>query len=133
VTLLPIVDRAYDVSWRGVGVMLPASAPEAEEIHASTLPAAVLRAGANDLGGTLMNETISRAAGAAHGQEMSPEGMETLIRSIGRQPVMRTTTYEPAAPERRAAAFGAGPLSDVANTPLRRKGEAGEGRYAQRK
>lgn len=95
--------------------------------------AAVLRAGANDLGGTLMNETISRAAGAAHGQEMSPEGMETLIRSIGRQPVMRTTTYEPAAPERRAAAFGAGPLADVANTPLRRKGEAGEGRYAQRK
>ncbi|MEQ8696586.1 MAG: hypothetical protein RLT05_08515, partial [Bauldia litoralis] len=95
--------------------------------------AAVLRAGANDLGGTLMNETISRAAGAAHGQEMSPEGMETLIRSIGRQPVMRTTTYEPAAPERRAAAFGAGPLSDVANTPLRRKGEPGEGRYAQRK
>ncbi len=95
--------------------------------------AAVLRAGANDLGGTLMNETISRAAGAAHGQEMSPEGMETLIRSIGRQPVMRTTTYEAVSPERRAAAFGAGPLADVANTPLRRKGEAGEGRYAQRK
>ena len=37
---------------------------------------AALRAGANDLGGTLMNESISRAAGAAHGQEMPPEGME---------------------------------------------------------
>ena len=42
--------------------------------------AACLDAGANDLGGTLMNESITRAAGAAHGQEMPPEAMETIIR-----------------------------------------------------
>ncbi len=38
--------------------------------------AACLAAGANDLGGTLMNESITRAAGAVHGQEMPPEAME---------------------------------------------------------
>jgi FO synthase len=52
-----------------------------------------LQAGANDLGGTLMNENISRAAGATHGQELSPEDMEELIRSIGRMPRRRTTLY----------------------------------------
>jgi FO synthase len=53
-----------------------------------------LQAGANDLGGTLMNENISRAAGASHGQELTPEDMEALIRSIGRSPRRRTTLYE---------------------------------------
>jgi FO synthase len=52
-----------------------------------------LQAGANDLGGTLMNENISRAAGATHGQELSPRDMEELIRSIGRTPRRRTTLY----------------------------------------
>jgi FO synthase len=52
-----------------------------------------LRAGANDLGGTLMNENISRAAGAAHGQELTAADMEGLIRSIGRTPRRRTTLY----------------------------------------
>ena len=42
-----------------------------------------LNAGANDLGGTLMNESISRAAGTQHGQEFPPEAMEALIGSIG--------------------------------------------------
>jgi FO synthase len=55
-----------------------------------------LQAGANDLGGTLMNENISRAAGASHGQELTPEEMEKLIRSIGRIPRRRTTLYETA-------------------------------------
>ncbi|MCP4471477.1 MAG: 5-amino-6-(D-ribitylamino)uracil--L-tyrosine 4-hydroxyphenyl transferase CofH [Gammaproteobacteria bacterium] len=54
---------------------------------------ACLQAGANDLGGTLMDENISRSAGALHGQEMRPEQMESLIRSIGRAPVQRNTTY----------------------------------------
>lgn len=54
---------------------------------------AVLQAGANDMGGNLMNESISRAAGASHGQEFHPEDMEALIRSIGRWPVQRTTLY----------------------------------------
>ncbi|MBV9777223.1 MAG: 5-amino-6-(D-ribitylamino)uracil--L-tyrosine 4-hydroxyphenyl transferase CofH, partial [Acetobacteraceae bacterium] len=45
-----------------------------------------LRAGANDMGGTLMNESISRAAGTEHGQEFPPAAMEALIGRIGRAP-----------------------------------------------
>ena len=52
-----------------------------------------LNAGVNDLGGTLMNESISRAAGAAHGQEMTPAMMQALIRSADRCPRERTTLY----------------------------------------
>jgi FO synthase len=52
-----------------------------------------LNAGANDLGGTLMNESISRAAGASHGQEMVPSEMQSLIQSIGRTPMQRRTDY----------------------------------------
>src|SRR3982075_2202779 len=44
-----------------------------------------LDSGANDLGGTLMNESISRAAGTQHGQEVPPHDMEALIRSVGRE------------------------------------------------
>ena len=44
-----------------------------------------LKAGVNDLGGTLMNESISRSAGAEYGQELPPERMEELIRSAGRR------------------------------------------------
>lgn len=54
---------------------------------------ACLRAGVNDMGGTLMNETISRAAGASHGQEMTAMDMETMLHSMGRIPHQRTTTY----------------------------------------
>ena len=53
-----------------------------------------LQAGANDLGGTLMDENISRAAGASHGQELDAAAMERLIRSIGRVPRRRTTLYD---------------------------------------
>ena len=56
-----------------------------------------LRAGVNDVGGTLMNETISRAAGASHGEEMPPHEMEALIRAEGRVPLRRDTLYRPAA------------------------------------
>jgi FO synthase len=76
---------------------------------------AVLRAGANDLGGTLMNESISRAAGAAHGQEMPPEQMEAAIREIGRVPRQRTTLYGEVARDRLARSFGAPPLSEPWN------------------
>jgi FO synthase len=82
--------------------------------------AACLKAGANDLGGTLMNESITRAAGAVHGQEMPPESMETLIRSLGRVPRQRTTLYQDAPTERKAAAFAAAPLTEPVNTPARR-------------
>lgn len=56
--------------------------------------AEILQAGANDLGGTLMNESISRAAGASHGQEVPAAEMQRVIRSIGRRPAQRTTTYQ---------------------------------------
>jgi FO synthase len=82
--------------------------------------AACLEAGANDLGGTLMNESITRAAGAVHGQEMPPEGMEALIRSLGREPRQRTTLYGDAPVERKAASFGAAELAEPINTPARR-------------
>ena len=57
----------------------------------------LLDAGCNDLGGTLMNEIITRSAGAAHGQEVTPEDFESVIRSSGRVPAQRTTTYQMAA------------------------------------
>ena len=77
--------------------------------------AAALRAGVNDLGGTLMNESISRAAGAAHGQEFAPEQMEALIRSLGRTPRQRTTFYGSPSPDRTAASYGAPPLDPPIN------------------
>ena len=64
-----------------------------------------LRAGANDLGGTLMDETITRSAGAVHGQEMTPATMESIIRSIGRIPRQRNTVYEQVSQERYSASF----------------------------
>jgi FO synthase len=76
---------------------------------------ACLQAGANDLGGTLMNESISRAAGARHGQEMPPELMETTIRALGRTPRQRTTLYETPDPERTRLSFGAPPLAEPLN------------------
>jgi FO synthase len=57
----------------------------------------ILQAGANDFGGTLMEETISRMAGAEWGIEMTPERFDDAIRAIGRIPAVRTTTYERAA------------------------------------
>ena len=81
--------------------------------------AAALRAGVNDLGGTLMNESISRSAGARHGQELSPEAMEELIRSAGRVPRQRTTLYGEVPEERRLASFGAPPLAEPWNPPVR--------------
>jgi FO synthase len=84
--------------------------------------AAALRAGVNDLGGTLMNESISRSAGSEHGQEMPPEAMEELIRANGRVPRQRTTLYADAPAERRAASFGAAPLAEPLNPPVRDAG-----------
>ncbi len=81
-----------------------------------------LAAGVNDLGGTLMNESISRSAGAAFGQEMSPEHMEELIRSAGRTPRQRTTLYEDAPEERMRSSFGAAPLAEPLNPPVRDAG-----------
>ncbi len=71
-----------------------------------------LNAGVNDLGGTLMNESISRAAGASHGQELPPAQMDRLIRSLGRTPQQRTTLYATPSPERIAAGQRAAPLAE---------------------
>lgn len=54
---------------------------------------ACLRAGANDYGGTLMNENISRLAGATAGEYLSPEEFQQRIRELGRVPAERTSTY----------------------------------------
>ena len=58
-----------------------------------------LDAGVNDLGGTLMNESISRAAGATYGQEFTVPDMRQLILSAGRKPQQRTTGYDAIAGE----------------------------------
>ena len=81
-----------------------------------------LAAGVNDLGGTLMNESISRSAGAAFGQELPPERMEELIRSAGRVPRQRTTVYGDAPEERVRASFGAAPLAEPQNPPVKDAG-----------
>jgi FO synthase len=54
----------------------------------------VLQAGANDLGGTLMDENISRAAGASHGQMMNEADFRAIVEPLGRGLVQRTTLYE---------------------------------------
>ena len=82
---------------------------------------ACLAAGANDLGGTLMNESISRAAGTQHGQELPPLAMEALIRDCGRTPAQRTTRYGAADGERRERALHAAALAPVVQTPARRQ------------
>jgi FO synthase len=53
----------------------------------------ILKAGANDLGGTLMDENISRAAGAQHGQGLVEEDFRNLVRPLGRTIRQRTTSY----------------------------------------
>ncbi len=53
----------------------------------------ILQAGANDLGGTLMDENISRAAGASHGQELDESEMRAIVEPLGRPLVQRTTLY----------------------------------------
>ena len=80
-----------------------------------------LQAGANDLGGTLMNESISRAAGTQHGQEFPPEAMEALIRGIGRVPQQRTTLYGTPPEAQRRASYAAAELARVLQTAPRKK------------
>ncbi|MCE2920874.1 MAG: 5-amino-6-(D-ribitylamino)uracil--L-tyrosine 4-hydroxyphenyl transferase CofH [Roseomonas sp.] len=83
--------------------------------------AMALQAGANDLGGTLMNESISRAAGTEHGQEFPPKAMERLIHSIGRQPMQRSTTYGAVTREREDASRRAAPLLPIVQTAPRKR------------
>lgn len=80
-----------------------------------------LEAGANDLGGTLMNESISRAAGTQHGQELPPAEMDALIRSLGRSPRQRTTLYADAPRARQRQSYTAPDLLPPIQTPLQRR------------
>ncbi|MGH6898357.1 MAG: 5-amino-6-(D-ribitylamino)uracil--L-tyrosine 4-hydroxyphenyl transferase CofH [Geminicoccaceae bacterium] len=82
---------------------------------------ACLASGANDLGGTLMNESITRAAGAAFGQELPPQAMQELIEGTLRVPFQRTTVYGEAPAERTKASFRAAPLAATVNPPPRRQ------------
>ena len=75
-----------------------------------------LQCGANDLGGSLMNESITRAAGAKHGQEWPPTEMAAAISHLGRQARMRTTLYAEAPAAQQERAFNAGALSQIINS-----------------
>lgn len=77
---------------------------------------ACLNSGANDLGGTLMNESITRAAGADHGQEWTPTMLKQLIVKTNRTPRVRNTLYGEVALSRIEAAENARELSELNNT-----------------
>ncbi len=81
---------------------------------------ASLAAGVNDVGGTLMNESISRAAGASFGQELPPHEMERIIRSVGRKPAQRTTAYGIAPEDRQIASFNTAELLPIVLTPAKK-------------
>ncbi|MGB0576894.1 MAG: 5-amino-6-(D-ribitylamino)uracil--L-tyrosine 4-hydroxyphenyl transferase CofH [Alphaproteobacteria bacterium] len=98
IVLHPVI-RNIQVSWVKMGL---------EGIQAC------LNAGVNDLGGTLMNESISRAAGTVHGQECEPHEMERIIKNAGRRAVQRTTLYDDVPPERAVASYSAEPLAAIA-------------------
>jgi FO synthase len=85
-----------------------------------------LRSGANDLGGTLMNESISRAAGTQHGQEFPPDQMDAMIRSLGRTPRQRTTLYADAPLAQQRKSYEATELLPPVQTPLRKRGKITE-------
>ncbi len=90
-----------------------------------------LDAGANDLGGVLMNESITRAAGAMHGQEVSAAELEGLIRSRGRRPLQRSTLYGPV-PEERRAVIPAGARQREEPGPRATFEDLGPGYFASR-
>ena len=81
---------------------------------------AALNAGCNDLGGTLMNESITRAAGAGHGQETSPKRMVAMIEAAGRKPRQRTTEYGDVDFATARRGLEADELSMIVNTPARK-------------
>ena len=83
--------------------------------------AACLNAGANDLGGTLMNESITRSAGAKHGQEWQVGDLESVIKTAERVPSQRTTLYKAASPERVRASREAIELLPIVNEPANKK------------
>ena len=67
-----------------------------------------------------MNESITRAAGAEHGQELAPHISEALAQDLGRVARHRNTFYGDVGDERHQAALQAAPLAPIVNTPLQR-------------
>ena len=80
-----------------------------------------LNSGANDLGGTLMNESITRAAGAEHGQEFSAEQLNEFIKKLKRIPKQRSTLYGDVSEEARLRSINPLPLAPIKNTLEDRK------------
>jgi FO synthase len=80
-----------------------------------------LNSGANDLGGTLMNESITRAAGAEHGQEFSAEQLNKFIKKLKRIPKQRSTLYGDVSEEARLRSINPLPLAPIKNTLEDRK------------
>ena len=78
------------------------------------MAAHLLDAGCNDLGGTLANESITRAAGATHGQEMSAGAMEAIIEAAGRTARTRTTLYG-GGEGKKGGGARSGPLAELAS------------------
>lgn len=87
--------------------------------------AAALNAGANDLGGVLMDESISRAAGTEHGQEFPPRAMEEAIRAVGRIPRQRTTLYGDPPREQQLRSHQAAPLEEKVQSPALKLARSG--------
>jgi len=84
----------------------------------------VLRGGVNDLGGTLMEETISRMAGADHGSYKTISGLRAITEPLGRPLRQRTTTYGEVPAERQAAAAASdGVCASVRSVPLLARGD----------
>jgi FO synthase len=89
---------------------------------------ACLQAGANDLGGTLMNESISRAAGTCHGQEMPPQLMDELIVSCGRVAQQRTTLYAAVPAVRSERSYAAQALTPIMLPPAGKRARIQHGK-----
>ena len=79
-----------------------------------------LKAGANDLGGTLMNETITRSAGATHGEEKTPHALEAIIQDAGRIARQRTTLYKKAPKGQRTNSYNPEQLVRIINSQVKR-------------
>ncbi len=87
---------------------------------------ACLSAGVNDLGGTLMNESITRAAGATHGQENSPENLDAMILAAERIPQHRNTLYGEVETSHIAQSYNADELSPLVNDMTERASRKSE-------
>ena len=89
--------------------------------HIDNIQASWVKMGREGVACCLMNESITRAAGASYGQEWAPADMEAAILALGRVPRMRTTLYEQAPEERRRTALAAQGLLQIENNPAGRR------------